>query len=318
MKQTVKELHQKRMKLWDASIESHKKYINMTNGLFKNEFVEHRNCPVCTMDNYRTIFSKEGGSYVKCLSCGMVYLNPVFTDDALKDYYEKNHSVQAEIVEESDSFYENLYNQGLDNIERFCKPGNILDVGCSSGVFLDLSRKRNWLTSGIELNIQEFNMALKKGHTVYNTLLENIRFDMKFSAITLWDVFEHIKDGDFYLNMMKSLLLEKGVIFMQIPSSDSLAAKILQEKCNMFDGLEHVNLYGVNTIRLLADRCGLDILDIKTVIPEIGVINNYFSYQDPYLGNTDNKTDIPDLINENEMNQKLLGYKMQVVLGGGK
>ena len=318
MNQTVKELHEKRMKLWNTSIGSHKKYINMETGIFKEEFVEYRHCPVCSKDNYRAIFSKEGGTYVKCLGCGMVYINPVFTDDALKDYYEKNHSVQAQIVEEGDSFYKKIYTQGLDSIESVCKPGNILDVGCSSGVFLDLAKHRNWKTFGIELNVQEFNMALKKGHAVHNRLLENIRFDMKFTAITLWDVFEHIKDGEFYLNMMKTLLLENGVIFLQIPSSDSLAAKILQEKCNMFDGLEHVNLYGVNTIKLLAGKCGLDILNIQTVIPEIGVINNYLNYEDPYLGNTDNKTNIPGLIHEKELLEKLWGYKLQVVLGEGK
>ncbi|ACN16734.1 SAM-dependent methyltransferase family protein [Desulforapulum autotrophicum HRM2] len=315
MNQTVKELHKKRMKLWDASISNHKKYIDNQNGLFRDEFVEYRKCPVCSQDNYLNIFFKEGGSYVKCLNCSMVYLNPVFTDDALNDYYEKNHSVQAQIVESGDSFYEKIYNHGLNSIEKICPPGNILDIGCSSGVFLDLSKNRGWKTNGIELNVREFKMAQMKGHSVYNSLIENTKFDKKFNAITLWDVFEHIKNGKFYLNMMKKLLMKNGVIFLQIPNSDSLAAKILQKKCNMFDGLEHVNLYGVNTIKLLAKRCGLRVLDIQTVIPEIGVINNYLNYEDPYLGNTENKTNIPNLIDENELNIKLLGYKLQVVLG---
>nr|NJM04384.1 class I SAM-dependent methyltransferase [Desulfobacula sp.] len=150
---------------------------------------------------------------------------------------------------------------------------------------------------------------------VYNKLLEDLRFEKKFNAVTLWDVFEHIKDGESYLDMMKNHLAEDGVIFLQIPSSDSLAAKILQEKCNMFDGLEHVNLYGAKTIERLADRCGLAVLDIQTVISEIGVINNYFSYEDPYLGDTDNKKEIPKLIGEDDLNKKLLGYKLQVILG---
>jgi len=245
----------------------------------------------------------------------MIYINPVFRDEALRAYYETNHSVQSEVVEEGDSFYKALYNQGLDRIEKKCPPGKLLDIGCSSGVFLDLSKQRNWETFGIELNIQEFTMAQKKGHMIYNKLLEDLRFEIKFNAITLWDVFEHIKEGESYLNMMKNQLAEDGVIFLQIPSSDSLAAKILQEKCNMFDGLEHVNLYGVKTIELLADRCGLAVLDIQSVISEIGVINNYFSYEDPYLGDTDNKREIPNLIGEDDLNKKLMGYKLQVVLG---
>ncbi|MCM2284569.1 MAG: class I SAM-dependent methyltransferase [Desulfobacula sp.] len=318
MSQTVKELHNQRKKLWNASIASHKKYIDPENGLFKPQFLESRNCPVCGTNDYIVLFAKEGGQYVKCLSCSMVYINPVFTDEALNDYYGKNHSVQAELVEDGDPFYEKLYNSGLDSIERYSPKGSILDIGCSSGIFLNIAREREWTTYGVELNVGEYSIASKRGHIVYNELLDKITFEAQFNAVTLWDVFEHIKDGGFYLNMMKKLLFKKGIIFLQIPSSDALAARILQEKCNMFDGLEHVNLYGVSTIRRLADKCGLKILDIRTVIPEIGVINNYLNYEDPYQGSIDNKTDIPNLINENELNERLMGYKLQVVLGGMK
>ncbi|MBU2430945.1 MAG: class I SAM-dependent methyltransferase, partial [Proteobacteria bacterium] len=78
---------------------------------------------------------------------------------------------------------------------------------------------------------------------------------------------------------------------------------------------EHVNLYGVNTIKQLADKCGLKILDIQTVISEIGVINNYLNYEDPYLGSINNKINIPGLIDEAQLNERLMGYKLQVVLG---
>lgn len=318
MSQTVKELHEKRKKLWENSISRHGKYIDPKTGLFRNEYVEYRNCPVCGRSDCREIFFKEGGTYSRCQKCGMVYLNPVFTDTALNDYYDTNHAVQAEIVESDGPFYKNLYNKGLDGMEKFVLPGKILDIGCSSGVFLDLSQNRNWETFGIELNASEFDIVKTKGHEVYSELLENINFDIKFDAITLWDVFEHIKDGHFYLGLMKKILSDNGVIFLQIPSSGSLAAKILQEKCNMFDGLEHVNLYNAETIRILAEKSGFDVLEMQSVIPEIGVINNYFNYDDPYLGSSENKTDIPDIIDEKALIQKLMGYKLQVVLRGEK
>ncbi|MCG6202910.1 methyltransferase domain-containing protein, partial [Psychromonas antarctica] len=161
----------------------------------------------------------------------------------------------------------------------------------------------------------EAKYAAEKKHKIYNQLLEDITFDSKFDAITMWDVFEHLTNGDYYLKLMKKLLNNNGVIFLQIPSSDSLAAKILRKECNMFDGLEHVNLYGVQTIKALANKCGLKVLDIQTVISEIGVINNYLNYEDPYLGNTKNKQSIPTIIDEQRIHETLQGYKIQVVLG---
>lgn len=318
--QTVKELHEKRMKMWNESIENHKKYINASTGLFLDKFTKKRSCPVCNSDDYSTIFTKEGGTYVKCQDCTMVYLNPVFTDEAIVEYYQTNHTEQAEVVEsDTDNFYINIYNGGLDNLQNTnSKINNILDIGCSSGTFLDLAKKRNLTTYGIELNKAEFEFAKKKGHTVFNDLLENISFDVQFDAITMWDVFEHIIDGEFHLNTMKKLLNKNGLIYLQIPSSDSLAAKILQEHCNMYDGLEHVNLYGVETIKKLAEKCDLEILSIKTIIPEIGVINNFLNYEDPYLGNTLNKKFIPNIIDEDKLLETLQGYKLQVILGDKK
>ena len=305
------------MKLWDNSISNHSKYMDESTGLFSTEFTEERNCPVCNSSNELHVFYKEGGRYVKCQDCDMVYLNPVFKDFALKDYYESNHSVQSEIVEgDLDEFYVNIYTKGVESIKEVNKNAlNILDIGCSSGAFLDIAKKHSLKTFGVELNKTEYEFSKKKGHSVYNDLLENISFEDKFDAITMWDVFEHLKDGEFYLNLMKSLISKDGVIFLQIPSADSLAAKILQEKCNMFDGLEHVNLYGVETIKKLALKCNLEVLDIKSVIGEIGVINNHLNYENPYLGNTKNKTSIPNIIDEEKLHENLQGYKLQVILG---
>ena len=320
MSQTVKELHEKRMKMWDESIENHKKYIDINTGLFFDKYTRTRVCPVCSSTDYVKIFSKEGGTYVKCRSCSMVYLNPVFKDEAIIEYYKTNHTEQAEVVEsDTDNFYVNIYNGGLDSIQKVVTNiYNILDVGCSSGTFLDLAKKRGLNTYGIELNKSEFEFAKNKGHMVYNDLLENISFETKFDIITMWDVFEHIVDGEFYLNCMKNLLSSEGVIFLQIPSSDSLAARILQEHCNMFDGLEHVNLYGVGTIKKLATQCGLEVLALKTVISEIGVMNNFLNYDNPYLGNTTNKEFIPNIIDEEKLHETLQGYKLQVILGKKK
>ena len=317
MNQTVKELHEKRMRMWEESMKNHEKYIDSKTGIFLEKYTEQRSCPVCESNNELEIFYKEGGRYVKCQECSMVYINPVFRDSSIKEYYEGNHTEQAEVVEsDTDDFYVNIYNGGLDNISKFIENlSSILDIGCSSGTFLDLCKEKNIGTFGVELNQAEYEYVKRKGHTVYNELLENIQFEEKFDAITMWDVFEHIKDGEFYLNLMKTHLTENGVIFLQIPSSDSLAAKILREHCNMFDGLEHVNLYGVETIKKLAEKSGLEVLSLKTVISEIGVMNNYLNYEDPYLGGTTNKKFISNLIDEEEIHKSLQGYKLQVILG---
>ena len=110
------------------------------------------------------------------------------------------------------------------------------------------------------------------------------------------------------------MLKPNGKIFLQIPSADALAAKMLKEECNMFDGLEHVNLYSHRSLKTLADRCDLAVISIETVIAEIGVMNNYLSYQSPYFGDASPASSVIDLISEEQIHKNLLGYKFQVVL----
>ena len=81
-----------------------------------------------------------------------------------------------------------------------------MDLGCSGGFFLDIVKKKGWETFGIEINKKEFNIAKKKNHKVWNVELSKIDKKEKFDVITLWDVFEHIKDPHTILQEMKKRL----------------------------------------------------------------------------------------------------------------
>ena len=318
---STKELHLKRKKMWDASMANHQRYLDNTTNLFGKKFVEDRPCPACAKDRAIVLFQKSGGVYVKCESCAMIFTNPAFTDAALEQYYSINHAVQSEIVASDVPFYRALYERGLNSIERLLRKRaggasnpTILDVGCSAGGFLNIAREHGWSTFGLELNSTEREICAKSGHQVQGCTLENAKFSQKFSAVTLWDVFEHIKDGARFIQSAERILEPGGVLFVQRPSADSIAARILQEKCNMFDGLEHVNIYGRKQIAVLAERTGFEIVDFATVIPEVGVINNYLSYEDPYLGGTTDTQMIWKMISSDEVLEKGFGYKFQAIL----
>lgn len=308
-----KELHKHRKKMYESADAYRKSFINSATGLLDEKYLESRSCPVCGSRKDRSIFLKNGGRYVVCEDCSMIFLNPVFRDDWLEDYYINNNANQAEAHLEESPFYRNIYSAGLDQIAAIKNCSTILDIGCSSGFFLDLAKERGIQTFGIELNQLEFNISASKGHTVWNDPVNRVEFPIRFDAITLWDVFEHIKDGRGYLRFLRNHLVEGGIIFMQIPSSQSLAARILQEKCNMFDGLEHVNLYNEKTILKLADQANYDVVQLKSVIDELGPINNHLSYEDPYFGSFDRSCDISFLSTE-VIHRELLGYKFQITL----
>lgn len=312
---TTREMHLKRKAMWDASMGNHARYMDVETQLFSAKYVEKRDCPACGSADERHLFHKSGGSYVGCNRCKMVYLNPVLKDDALEDYYRNNHQLQGAVVAADMEFYSRLYKKGLASAaQQSGATGRILDVGCSMGGFLDIAKSSGWECHGLELNHAEATIAKGKGHSIQENLLSHAVFAEKFDVITLWDVFEHIKDGLSFLLEARKHLRSSGIVFVQSPSRDALAAKILQAQCNMFDGLEHVNLYGIDSLTQLCDRAGYELVSYETVIAEIGVVNNYLEYEDPYLGFSKNATDLFGVIDEAWIHEHKAGYKFQACL----
>jgi SAM-dependent methyltransferase len=244
----------------------------------------------------------------------MVYLNPIMTTKATIDYYTNLNTGQGEIVSSDDKFYREIYTLGLNSIEHFIAKGSLLDIGCSTGFFLDLAKERDWRTAGLELGIDESVVAEKKGHKIFKSTIESLDPEKIFDVITMWDVLEHIPDGISQLNLIREHLTKKGILFFQIPNSDSLAAKVLRQDCRMFDGLEHTNLYNPLTVRQIAESCGFTVKEMRSVISEIAVLNNYLDYENPYFGSSQYNRKVVNLLDDDFIHSNLIGYKLQVTL----
>lgn len=286
-------------------------YLDPNTNLIHSQYLEERSCPVCSQNQETFIFYKNGGRYVKCKSCSMLYLNPVFKDCELTKYYATNTTVQAQAHESESDFYRKIYTQGLLEIEQFTNVDTLLDIGCSSGFFLDCARERGWTTYGLELNTTEAKIARQKQHCIATSSLEQYQTQQKFNAICLWDVFEHIKNPKAMLNRLKQFLTPNGVLFIQVPNAQALAARIMREECNMFDGIEHVNLYNPSTLKRVLEQEDFHLQNLQTIIDELAVTQNYLNYDPPYTGQYEQQNLeflTPELIHQHQ-----LGYKIQAV-----
>jgi SAM-dependent methyltransferase len=243
----------------------------------------------------------------------MIFLNPVLSDTYLNLYYSTNHAEQALAHPSEKSFYDKIYNLGFESCKKLTKIESVLDIGCSDGAFLDLVRDEGCKTFGVELNEQEILLARAKSHTIWTGSAFDIPKESKFDLISLWDVFEHIKDGKRLLKLLTKHLNPNGIIFLQVPNSGSLAARILREKCNMFDGIEHVNLYDKNTINKVAESAGLRVVEVYSVIDELSPINNYLNYESPYEGSFEFLDELSWMDSKN-IHENWLGYKLQVLI----
>jgi len=243
----------------------------------------------------------------------MVFTNPILLPENLNEYYAALNTGQGIIVENESEFYTEIYSNGLKLISASKRGKTLLDVGCSTGFFLDIARSAGWDTFGVEPGLEEAAEAYRRGHKVFDESIDQLSVVEAFDVITLWDVFEHIPEPHQFLESIKKLLAPGGIVYMQIPNSSGLAPRILHEKCNMFDGLEHCNLYNPQTVRQVLETDGFSVLAMESVISEMAVLINYLEYEDPYFGSHMLDGSLLNVITEDEIHNNLLGYKLQLV-----
>ena len=197
-------------------------------------------CPTCGNSHETVLFQKNGGDYAYCNNCTHIFLKKSLIPEKLIQFYTEYPTSSLDWHKNESEFYRKIYNHGLDSLQNSFRSGTLLDVGCSSGYFLSIAQERDFTTYGVEPNELEADYAIQNNINIIGKTIDDIPDSLKFDVITMWDVLEHISNPVEFIRKLKTYLTDKGVIFVQIPTCDSLAARIMRDKCNMFDGIEHL------------------------------------------------------------------------------
>jgi len=137
------------------------------------------------------------------------------------DYEKKYHQVETE-----NWWFISRRRYLLDLLKDIPKESKILDVGCSSGIFLksleDLGFKKQNLFG---VDISEKAIANCKSNGIQNAFVmdaENITIPEKFDIIVASDCLEHLKDDRKAIKNWKELLKKDGKMYVFVPAFQSL------------------------------------------------------------------------------------------------
>lgn len=293
-------------------------FLDPVNGMLMSDLSRERRCPACLADDYRVSFVKQGFRYCMCRKCAMLYVNPILTDEASNDAYKSgevsNKVLDVLLSKTQRDFDEPKFVKALELIEGVMPENSgrqLLDIGCSVGHFLEVARGRDWNCTGIELNSASADYTESLGFEVIRKpLVPGLFAESSFDVVTMWDVLEHIPDPESVLNMISDLLAPNGILCLIVPNADSIAARMMREKCTMFRGSSHVNIFNRVTLCTLLERVGFKAEMMISMICEINVVNNWLTYQDPYQGDSEEKKSILGVIDEKTLHDNYLGYKL--------
>jgi len=136
--------------------------------------------------------------------------------------------------------------------------GSILDIGCSTGIFLDAMRKTGWDTLGVEISPDAINYARTRFNlnVLPGQLLDHHLPSDSLDAVTFWDVLEHTYDPYSTLKEANRILRKGGIIALTIPYWGSLDRKIFGEAWIGYDSPRHLYVFPSDTLFHMLQAAG--------------------------------------------------------------
>jgi len=221
---------------------------------------------------------KGGYKILKCLNCDFVYVNPIPPKGLLEKAY-------------SDEYYEPwLGNQRRKRIKmwesRFktlnnfsVRKGNLLDIGCGEGLFLEIAKRNGWHVTGTEISSFAVKYGREKhGLDIYQGEITDIGFpDKVFDVITMWHVLEHTTNPVAVLKEARRILKDDGVFIVAVPNLNNFISQwvyrlVKGKKMHLFDPEDrelHLYHFTPKTIRLALEKTGFRI---EKIVPDMGII----------------------------------------------
>ncbi|MAF50483.1 MAG: hypothetical protein CMH64_00155 [Nanoarchaeota archaeon] len=255
-------------------------------------------CPICDVESFRVIYkstldgggkerakqfvyasgTKKIGQIVKCAKCGLMYVNP--QEDDIEGLYGET---EDELYELSKDGRKATFERDIKEIELTKKRGKLLDIGCSTGIFLEIAKEREWDVYGVELSKWGYEKAKKRISNVYNKTLDKIKFeDNSFDVVTMWDLIEHLTDPNKELKEINRILKNDGNLILTTPNINGFFSRLTKKNWWAMVRM-HLFYFSPKTITKLLEKNGFNVIKIKSYSRTI-ILKYAIEWFKPYKG----------------------------------
>jgi SAM-dependent methyltransferase len=217
-------------------------------------------CPLCGGAS-SPLFRVHGYDLLECSACrhqfaalgnGETHVGRVYRDE----YFQgggagyPDYLAEAPILKEHGRRYAKL-------MERFSKPGRLLDVGSAAGFILSGFVESGWSGCGVEPNASMADYAREQlGIPVFQGTLEDFRDDSAFDLVNLIQVLAHFVDPVRALERAAALTKAGGFWLIETWDRESWTARLTGRRWHEYSPPSVLHWFTPKSVAELAGRFG--------------------------------------------------------------
>ena len=241
--------------------------------------IHYTHCPVCAADKIAPqltakdyTVSQQQFSIWHCNNCMVRFTQDVPEQNAIGAFYQSDNYISHSDTKKGivNSLYHLVRSRTLNAKRKLIidkvgmMKGEILDIGCGTGAFLNTMKTAGWGITGLEPD----DTAIKKAAELYNiqAQLPEKLFELKpstYHAITMWHVLEHVHELHAYIKQLHNLLTPQGKIFIAVPNYTSYDAGLYNEHWAAYDVPRHLYHFSPQSMQHLLAQYSLTLIAIK-------------------------------------------------------
>ncbi|MBN1953809.1 MAG: class I SAM-dependent methyltransferase [Anaerolineae bacterium] len=243
--------------------------------------METVNCDLCGADDAEFLFAERDllhrleGTFrlVRCRQCGLMYINPRPTRAEIGRYYPGDYCAYEALYDHPSRLVRADHRYGVSKRARAVvarlekNSGRLLDVGCSTGGFLDEMRRRgDWEPYGVEVDAEAARYGRERlGLEVFaGTLHEAAYADDFFDLVTLWNVLEHLHRPQATLVEIARVIRPGGLLVVAVPNPDCVEARLFGPYWAGWDAPRHLYVYPRPVLERALAQAGFGVTEVAT------------------------------------------------------
>lgn len=228
-------------------------------------------CPICWQTGAREWLRapdrlhgrKEQYTLLRCEACSLVWLSKPPKPAEMHLHYTDAYDKLISAAGQNSPERWRDRNAALAPYKQF---GALLDLGCSSGAFLQTLGGKSWDLFGVEMSEKSAKQAqAKSGAHVFVGDILNAQFRAEsFDVITCFDVFEHLYEPRRVISRIAEWLKPGGIFYVLVPNVDSAEGRIFKGYWHGLELPRHLFHYCPKSLKFLAESVGLHEVLLET------------------------------------------------------